>query len=404
MLKQFLFLSLVEGLYRLGQVLITATVARTLGPSGYGLIATAQAFSNYASVVADGGTGLHGMHKIAAERKKGTLGRTVISQVVSARIIMSMVVYLALGAIALIWMEGALVGVMMLSGLVTLAVALRIDWLAKGTASAQLMAIPNLIALAVTLIFLLLFVKDESNIYAAALIPVVSVAVSGFVLFMLMRRKMPDMIGLCFDLRPIIEVIQRSFPAAVGTLAQGGSHLVPLLFLGTFGLAELGYFNAAYNLVFPVAALAIYFMNSAIPHVQVDGVEQLQKIRQAIMRAAGFGAIVGGFVAIIAPLAVEALYGYAYAASGQVMQILAIALAIQFVRHMLRGMAVVRGANVRHEFSSGMLATLLSLLVCALLVDEYGALGGAVAVCVGEFAGTASAWILLRKSLRKAID
>lgn len=400
MLRQFLFLSIVEGLYRLGQVLITAVVARTLGPAGYGLIASAQAFSNYASIIADSGTGLYGMHKVAAEKKSGGISRSAVSQVLTTRIFLAVAVYLALVCCVLMLTDGRLTIVATLSGLVVLATALRMDWLAKGNTSSQMLVFPNLIALGSTLLFLLLFVRDESDLYQAALIPVISVAISASALFFMMRHKMPGVIGLDINLSHTANVIRKSFPAAVGALTQGGSHLVPLIFLGWLGLTELGFFNAAYNLVFPVAALAIYFMNSAIPHVQTGGTE-LQKIRQAITRAAGFGIGTGCTAAIIAPWAVVTLYGQAYTPAGSVAQLLSVALAIQFVRHMLRGMGMVIGANVRHEFLSGLAATSVSLLTCVVLVEKHGAMGAAAAVCLGELTGTLLAWAFLRKGIER---
>jgi len=403
MFRQFLLLSLVEGFYRLGQVFIAAAVARIIGPAGYGLIATMQAFTNYASIVADGGTGLYGMHKAAEGKKKGAIQTDVISQIITARIVLASGVYLGLILIALFWVEGVQSTVLMLSGLVVLAVALRLDWLAKGVSNSRLLALPNMIAVGAGLGFLLLFVNGPASLYAAALVPVVSVVVSGMVLFILVRSRMPGVLGVDCQSAAIYEVIRKSFPAAAGTLAQGGSHLVPLFFLGAIGLEELGYFNAAYNLVFPLAALAIYFMNSAIAHIHLDDVDPLQRIGRVIALAAGFGVAVGSGVAFIAPMAVHYLYGDAYATSERVMQVLAIALAIQFVRHMLRGMAVVKGANIRHELSSGMSATILSLVVCIAVVGEYGAVGAAIAVCAGELAGTLLAWWLLHRSCQREV-
>ena len=388
--RQFVLLSAAEVVYRFGQLLLTAYVARILGPSAYGLVASGQVAANYLSSLSDGGTGLHGIHSIARQPDTSPVTlRPVVEEVVGARILLGMFFYLAYAGISMLVVSFDIMPILLMTGLVGVVGIFRLDWLVKGLSSSRPLVYVNLAAIACSAVFILSMVHGQGDVLAASLLHVSALAFAAVFLTMYILWKHPGMYGITSNFRRVREVIRVSFPYSLAGLAQAGVYLAPLIMLGWYRDAtQLGYYNAAYNLVFPLAGFAIYLMNSALPYLSLDlsGEGGKGQLGTMLKVAAIMGCLLGGGLALGAPLVVDLVYGPAYGSSVGVMQVLALALALQFVRQMLRGVSVIYGRGV-NEIVAGLVAFLTALVLGGILIRPFGIMGTALTVCAGELVG-----------------
>lgn len=394
--RQFALISAAEGIYRFGQLILTAYVARVLGPANYGLVASGQVAANYISVISDGGTSLYGMHNVAKQPKSSIASlRQIVAPIVGARVVVGSTVYLIYAGLSGIFSSSTLYPILLITGLVNVASIFRLDWLLKGVSNSHPLIYINLFSVICSALIILSLVRQQDDVLYASFLHVSTLAFSAIFLTFYIIRKYSGIYSVSFNIKFFIKILKESFPYSFSALAQAAVHLIPLFLLGWYQSEEqLGYYNAAYNLVFPLAGIAIYLMNSALPHLSgtQSGEGRKEKLSTLLKIAGITGGLIGGGLALSAPSVIDLVYGPSYGVSVDIVQVLSVALAMQFVRQMLRGLSVTRGLG-NSEVKAGLLAALNSLVLGWILVPPLGGTGAAWTVCAGELVAIAIIWL-----------
>lgn len=383
---QFIILVTSEAIYRLGQLVLTAYIARSLGVHSYGIVSTAQVIANYMSLVADAGTGLTGIKSVAEKNDQPDLFGIVVSSIFSARLIIGLLVYLCYIIILFTLLTDIHeIIVSVLAGAITLVTSLRLDWLLKGLGNSSPLIFFNSIGIAVSAVIVFTLVRGADDIYVASLQHVMPLALAALLTIIYVSyRYGKKCINISIDYANLLEVLRRSIPFALGGLVYAAGQVGPMLMLSAYGPSgQLGFYNAAYNIIFPIAGLAIYLMQSALPHLSSS--ENRANLNKIILMSMGFGLFAGSVIALLSECVIMMIYGEKYVPSIIIAQIFSIAIALQFVRQAMRGVLVSKNKQYI-EIKSAILGTTVAIICGLFLVISLGAIGAAIAVCAGEMA------------------
>ncbi len=179
---------------------------------------------------------------------------------------------------------------------------------------------------------------------------------------------------------------------------------VPLLQIITGNSAEVGLYNAAYQLfepllLFPAALLAGFFPVLAKAAYQPTLFNFTHQTRKLLAVLAGGGVIAGGDVALVAGWVVPLLFGTGYDGASLTLGLLAVAVPFLFVNSGLTHALLALDCERIYLYFFGVC---LSLNVAAnlILIPSWGRNGAAVATIVTEVALTAMCGVALQLTLK----
>ncbi len=190
------------------------------------------------------------------------------------------------------------------------------------------------------------------------------------------------------DSRRTIDLLRAAAPLGLATFASiAYSRLAVLLLEGMSGEVAVAHFSVAQRLVeaahlLPAAAMAAVFpAYSALWRRPGGGAGRLAFRVGVFLSAAGLaGALILHYSA---SWLVPALFGEAYREGSRVLSVLAFAIPLMFVNHLLLHLLIARGRqSLVTALTVGVL--LVHGLLCALLIARWGVVGAAIAVVLSE--------------------
>lgn len=157
-------------------VLVFPYIARILGPQGLGNAHFALQFSKYFVTTASLGIPIYGMREVAKVKNKKAKLNKLVSELLLLNIITAFVSTLVY--IIVLYSSGTLQqnsDLFAIAALQVLLGFLAIDWLFAGLEDFKIITIRSLVIRIITVVFLLLFVKTEGDVFPYLLISILSI-------------------------------------------------------------------------------------------------------------------------------------------------------------------------------------------------------------------------------------
>lgn len=157
-------------------VLVFPYIARILGPQGLGNAHFALQFSRYFVTVASLGIPIYGMREVAKVKNKKQKLNKLVSELLLLNIITAFVSTLVY--VIVLYSSGTLqqnTDLFAIAALQVLLGFLAIDWLFAGLEDFKIITIRSLTIRLVTVVFLLIFVKTEDDVFSYLLISILSI-------------------------------------------------------------------------------------------------------------------------------------------------------------------------------------------------------------------------------------
>ena len=147
-------------------VLVFPYIARMLGPQGLGNAHFALQFSKYFVTIASLGIPIYGMREVAKVKNKKDKLNKLVSELLLLNIITAIISTIVYAIV--LYASGTLqqnADLFTIAALQVLLGFLAIDWLFAGLEDFKIITIRSLVIRIITVVFLLLFVKDESDVF-----------------------------------------------------------------------------------------------------------------------------------------------------------------------------------------------------------------------------------------------
>lgn len=157
-------------------VLVFPYIARILGPQGLGNAHFALQFSKYFVTTASLGIPIYGMREVAKVKNKKAKLNKLVSELLLLNIITAFISTLVY--IIVLYSSGTLQqnsDLFAIAALQVLLGFLAIDWLFAGLEDFKIITIRSLVIRVITVVFLLLFVKTEGDVFPYLLISILSI-------------------------------------------------------------------------------------------------------------------------------------------------------------------------------------------------------------------------------------
>ncbi len=355
-------------------------VARVLGPESFGRFALAQAIVLYLAALGDGGLTLWTQREIV--RRPAELSR-LVAQTLVAQVLLALAAMAVLTVIALAAPIPGNTAVLILAAAPTaLAQALStvyalqaLEWM---RAAAVVKVVTQLVAatLAITLALLtgdavVVIMTMWSGLLAGAVLALVILRRAG------LRARLPSLAHVGTTLRAGLPIL-----GAIALVHY--SQLMDTLVLGVLrGSHETGVYAAAARLMVVAAVVAMVLANAVYPEMvrrHAISATELGAFSGRLLALTLRGSLVAAAVtAALAPVIIDVLYDARYAASADVLRVLALLVPVLCVNSI--GTQVLMAAGLRRRLLAGVgIGAAVASVAIPLATLAFGGVGTAVAL------------------------
>jgi O-antigen/teichoic acid export membrane protein len=366
---------------------ITVYLARVLGPAAYGLVGVGFAVLGHAQLLSS-----PGMQVVEARNaaRPGGMGADRFGAVIGLRMFLSSVVCVA-GVIllALIPAGAPMTTVILWSMLVVFPLAITPDWFLQGRERMVPLGLAKVGGYLVygAMVWLLINVPGD-----AAMAPVAygtGALATAILLWIAVGREfaLPHFGN---GVRLWRSVLRENAPVGLAMfVGQQVMNLPPIVLAAMRTNEEAGMYNAALKLVFLLLLLdrvlnalllpALTRVRETRPH---DSDHLAALTARTVLAIAGVVVVPGMF---IAPMAMQLVFGSAYAAAGAVARILLVYVGLTLVNSV--AVCVLLAAGKEQLYSRTMIAGSLALAIAMIaLTPLWGTIGTALGAVIGELA------------------
>jgi PST family polysaccharide transporter len=308
-------------------LLIIPYLARTLGPSGWGLVAFAQSLGEFIVLVIEFGFSLSATRAIARNRQCREACAGIAAGVLGAQVLLA-VAGIAAATFVAYWVPALHDQPRLLAAALFYAVAQGMTpmWLFQGLERMSLAVTLEIGGRLIGLALLFLFVHSPQDDWRALLVQGVAPAVSTVAGLFLMYRELPFRRPRWSATR---DALTEGWPMFIFRSAESLYGVGNSFILGLFASqAQVGYFasgekisKAAFGLLNPIRE-ALYPRLSSMVQGSRRSAARLARIGIVVMVAGGL--MLGAFLFFAAPLLIRLLMGAAFAPAVTVLRILAV--------------------------------------------------------------------------------
>lgn len=367
--------------------LITSVyVSRVLLPEGVGRVAYAQSVVSYFVILASLGLPNYGLREIARVKEKGDAKNKLFTELLIVNAIstsIALVAYIVL--VMVIQSLKAQLYLFIACGSLIFLNYFNIDWFYQGEEEYVFIVCRSILIKLLSFGALFLFVRQQADYIVYAWIS--SIALGGNYIFNIIHSR--KYVGLTFkniDIRPHIKPI---VIMAVGVLLSSIYGKVDTTMLGVMsGDRNTGLYTNGLKIVDMVittsTAVTAVFMPRLSFYFEHDKKKFIELIRSGndILSFITFPFAVGLFV--IAPKAIELLFGNEFAGSVPIIRSLCVLIVIKGFGNLLCFQLVMCTGNEKERIPATFLGSLSNVIMNAVLIPVASGIGAAFASVVSE--------------------
>jgi len=370
---------------RLIGFILTAYLARILGPSNFGLVTIGLAVLAYLSQISGGGLQILETRNVALG---GRLDRDRVGAVLALRFLLAVMLSAATGLVmAYVDLAEETRVVVWQSTLILVPLALSLDWFFQGKERFGILSISRILVASIYGGFVLITVT-ESGDYSAAILSLAVGTCAGTVLLLTAFRREQGKIRVVIDTGVWKNVVRKSVPVTAALLVgQSAVNLGPIVLGSRFGNAEAGMFSAAMKIIVVVLLLDRVLNSLFLPfisRIRSTRPDEFSSLVTLVFK--GTFALVLPVVAccsILAPWIVSAVFGEGYLEAVGHLRFLLLYVVLTLLNSVLMCSMIASGEESR--YSKLLLVGSLVLAVLVLLGAEVlGPAGASLGVGLGE--------------------
>ena len=359
-------------------------LARTLGADLYGIIAFSAAVLIYLSRIADGGIDLGlGVREMAAD-SQATIA--LAPAILTARLVISVVLALALGAIALVTLPHPDGAVLATFGLTLIPVAASTRWIHLGLERTRAVAAARAIGEALMVVLVFALVRGRNDLLAAPIAQFAGDSLAAALLLCWIAKRGVHL-RVTFDWNDLRPLAARSWPLVGSALLGLLIYNSDFLFLRVFrDRAAVGLYAAAYTLVSFLLNMGAAYNMSLLPRLTKTSAVRadhhgLYHMATAHVFAVSLPIAVGG--SLLAARIITLVFGGGYGPSAIALSILMWTIPVCLLRDVpvMTLLAWGREDRVLHLTAW---AAAVGLALNLILIPSYGLIGAAIASVATE--------------------
>ena len=363
---------------------VAGHLTRVLAPEGFGVLGYGLALVSLFGLVGSLGLDVLGTREVARSPERA---RTLADQIVGLRLALSSAAYVLYGLTLLaIPLDASVRAVLLIQGALLLVQALDVEWLYRGAERMGPVALRNVVADALQLAGVLLFVHTQDHLIRAVTITTGAAGVVAAGMWLSYRRDYGALRPRA-DLQEWRALLRPAIPLAASALMVMVYYSSDRLFIGWLrGASEVGLYEAAYRLTGLVIAPSHILYQAFFPSLSQafgDSGEMRRRGRvfAEVMVAVGFP-LAALAVVVAGPLVVW-FAGAAYAAAAAPLAVL-MATSGMIYANVVFGQALLAWNAHRPYVEAVVAGAVVNVVLNFVVIPRFGATGAAWTTLAAE--------------------
>ncbi|NOX66666.1 MAG: flippase [Chlorobi bacterium] len=380
----------------------TVYLARAITPEGFGIIGFATAFVSYFILFIDLGLDTISIKKIANDQ--AVIGNYV-NNVLSFRILISVIIYLLLALIILlIDLETIQKSAILLLGLNLFVQSITLDFVFQATEKIKYLSIKVISKNLLALVLVLIFIRNISDVLLVIVIFVLTNLIVS-VWMLIKYSNLFESFNWGIDNRFIKKLIAESFPLAISAFMISIYYNLDMVMLGVIKTeVEVGIYNAVYR-IFMIGILPI----GVIVKILLPSLSRISNRKELANSLIKYGTLL--FVSSISAAIVFYLYagnilniifGKQYLSGTYALMIISFNIAIIGVNVFFGNPLTVWGKQRQYAIAITF-GAIANIILNILLIPKFSYNGAAFATLLSEVVVFVGVFYLFNKNLRNII-
>ncbi|MBN2070037.1 MAG: flippase [Candidatus Krumholzibacteriota bacterium] len=363
----------------------TAYLARVLAAEGFGILGFAQAAITYFTLFINMGFTHFGVREIA---RNPSSTEKYVNNIVTIRIILATVAYALLLLFTSMLSKPMTVKlVMLVLGLKLYSMTFHLRWVFQGREKMGWIALSRIAPQLLYAVSVWVLIKESSQIIRVPALQVASVT-AGSLILLASYIHGGHRIRLSFDLAFWKDAFRQSLPMAASFILSQIYVNFDMIMLGfTHGEETVGYYHAAYKIIFTINLFGTYYFFSLFPNLSrvfSSSVKQLglllsKSMRHMIILLVPISA--GGMV-LAGPM-IRTAFGNGYAASILPLQILIWSIAIINIRQHFSNTLIASNRQKRYLLCAS-LGAVTNIILNLIFIPAFGMSAAAATTLFSE--------------------
>lgn len=378
-------MALAQAITLLAGLVLTAYLARTLGPSAYGVLRFGLALLSYAAVLVQLGFRTLGTRELARDPSRR---EWLVTHVLSIRLVLfGLGLVLYLGCVAALPKPSGFKLVVAALGIALFGHALSIDWVYQGLQRMGFVALQQAVTTGVTLLGTILLVRSYSDLLTAAFV-MAGGLVAGPAALLVAYARSYGPIRIRYDRDAWVSLIRPALPLAASAFMIALYYNMDQIMLGLLRTeGEVGLYAAGYRVVTAALAPAMVVYTAFLPTLSsaLGDLAQMRnraRMHGRVQLALGLPISVGGF--LLAPQLIVLLGGPEFAAGTAALRLLMLNVAIVYLNMVLGQPLPAWDLQRRHMYAIAGGAC-SNVVLNVVLIPPLGIEGAALATVSSEF-------------------
>ncbi len=370
---------------RLIGFILTAYIARILGPSNFGLVTIGLSVLAYLSQISGAGLQVIEARNVAIG---GRIDSGRVGTVLSLRFALAVLLSVAAGVVvAYLDLSAETRVVIWLSTLILVPLALSLDWFFQGKEKFGILSISKILVACVYGALVLLLVGEPED-YGAAILSLAGGTCAGTVFLLIVFRKTWGTVRFSMDTVAWKDIVQKSLPVTIAlVVGQSAVNLGPIVLGSRFGNADAGLFSAAMKIVI-VVLLMDRVLNSLflpfISRIRATRPDEFSPMVTLVFKGTfTLGLPVAASCAILAPWIIPVVFGDGYFEAAGHLRFLLMYVVLTLLNSVMMCSMIAAGEEAR--YSKLLLLGSVVLASFVFLGTEFiGPIGASLGVGLGE--------------------
>lgn len=389
--KNFIWLSAANILSSLLGVVAFIYLTRVLEAEMFGYLSYALAFVIYFATIVNLGLSTYGTREISKNRPAIS---EYVSNIVSLRVVVAIVLMLVISAIAIFSRQPSIVKTLIIqSSLLIMMAALANEWAFQGIEKMHMVFISMVLTTFLQLVMMVAFVKRPEDAIKVPLIYFLG-ALPTTVIFLRMLKFRMRISSLDFNILKIY-FSSSIIIWLISIFAQVYNGL-DIVILGFFRRPEeVGYFAVAKRFVGGIAFLTLFLANAALPRFSCtyrDDRRQFDSVIRKFLIISGVSIVAFLIpVMIFSQKLIALIVGNEYIAAGVPLSIMTIGL-VFILLNIPFSTALIACGFEKDVLKQTIASASLNVISNFILMPKYGMIGGSISFLAAE--ALALGWIL----------
>jgi len=391
-IKNFSSLAVADVGSRLIGFFATAYLARILGVEKFGVINIGFTLLSYGMLATNPGILLYATREVTTLKEHYS---SFVGEVLSLRLFLSLVSFLILAVVVkVLFPSQEIFLIVVLFSLFLFPASFLLEWFFQARGEIQRISISRIAGQFVYMGMLFRLVSSNESMHFVPLAWLCSGVVSSAILFFSYKKNIAT-VQLHFTISSLFkkkgrwrEILRLSFPIGLGTwLAQIGTNFPPLIIAFLLSEKEVGYYSAAYKIVFSILVLDRIFFFLFYPiiiktyHESLEKLQTMLSVSLKIVIAIALPLCVGG--TILSHQFIAAIYGDGYEHAASILEVV-IWFAFLTIIHSTYAVGLI-GIGKEKQFSRTMvIGTIAQMLLVIGGTYYFRSVGAAAGFVVGE--------------------